>query len=615
MKDTLLYELISNRNYLSSDDVYRNLSDKRFCARLYSIFEKEFVDKLISSRNNCIELKGITNVEFPQRYGEYTQIYVWGNAKSGKTSLLGALFSAIHNQCKKVKWMADSDTVDRISELIKFFSCENTSLNRLKNCYSPIQVYNVECVPKGGWQSTSYPLSFIEADMSDVRNKEFLTKQLHSANNKIHFFCFDCSVSLAEQQKQAHLFCQLLKQLKNSLKTTVGIYLIVTKTDTMLHVPEEYRHNAAQTLITAKHRQLWQQVVNLCYEMNIYDATPIPFSIGDVVLKDIVQQPNIKDAINLLHYPIFLKSYRYPSFLKKILWSGSKKRTIFILFLFLCSIIYALYTAFSIISVPPKIKPQSYNFEQDFIKRVKSELVGQNYAVSRSAYDNLRWELIVENRVVLSTGEKLKDVTNRCDSCLTNMFAGILINQYKSFFGQSNWYKKMSELQKLDVYVDILIDEPIITTTIIPISSDELTTFRQYFDDLYTLVFMMKLSMSCKDWYDVDYISSKYSSYKKYPYENDETLRVWLDNAVKKSHNSYSKWLNDMARTYRQDYNGQKKWGHKNNLSTDYFNRIINRYNKNTAWLRDKIDYAIEKSPKEFRDAYQAAQNKLDLNN
>ena len=608
-----LHELLNNPNYLSSNEVYGKLTDNKFKNELSSIFGGVFVTNLLNCRDIRLKGKIVNSLErFPERYGEYTQIYVWGDKASGKTCLLGSLFTAIQNQCKSVKWIADSDTFSRIEGLIYFFrhaqlldkEGNETSFLRLRDGdnYSP-QIYNVECVPKGALQHRPYRLSFIEAN---TLNSNLLTEQLKSNNHKIHFFCFDCSKSQTDQQTQASRFCQLLKQLKNSLNTAIGLYLIVTKTDTMLHVPEEFRHNAAQTLITANHQKLWQQVVNACYEMNIYDATPIPFSIGDVVLQDIVK-PDLKDAISILHHPIFLKAYKRPGLLRRVLWSGGWKSTTITLFLFFCLIVFALYAAFALVSAPPMVKPEAYRFDVDFMTRVNNEIVGHHFNKTKKAYNKLKRELELESNIVLSTGKKLKDVTVACDSCLTNMFADVLAQHYTSIYDNPHWYK--ISLIEPGEYVERLITK----NTLLYSTEDSLRNLKQYYDDLDTLKYMMSLADRCSSWEDVEYISDRLSWFQKYPYENDSTLIDFLYHAEEKSHHSYLKTLENKANSLKQNYIGQYKWGENSYMSQGYFEDIKTRYKRNIYTLIQVIQYAIDNAPLEFQDQYEEAKSNLEL--
>lgn len=589
-----LHELISNPNYLSSSEVYDKLSDQGYYDELSSIFGSKFVENLKSSQNDIIQLKSIPTVLFPKRYDEYTQIYVWGGEKVGKTSLLGSIFAAIEKECKSTKWIVDSDTNDRISDLQKFFSNSNTRFCRLKDTYCQFQMYNVDCVPKGTFQHTSYPLSFIEANTMDITRNSMLLEQLKSNNSKIHLFCFDCSTSESEQQKQAYLFGLLLKQLKHYLNTSVGLYIVITKTDTMQHVPTEFRHNAAQTLITAKYRHLWQQVINACYEMHIYDSTPIPFSIGDVVLKDIIK-PNLSDARSLLYYPIFLKSYRKPNFLKKILWSGGWKRTCTTLVIMVCAIFYALYTAFSIIPTPPMVKPQTYKFDKDYIQRVKSDISGHDFNIIKNKFDSLRYELYVENNIYTTEGNKLKDVSGKCESTLTNNFAKILLDSYKSVYSGSDWYSgpdwtnNSSMLSEFGEYVDILCNYHIIKESLQHGTNVELSQMKEYYDNIADLSYMMDIADRCTDWDDVKYINDNYRTFQSYPYNQDRKIKDFIDNSVDKAHHSYSNFLDE-----------QVIWGKNYCMDDSYFN-----------WLKGKINYAISKSPEEYKSYYQSAKNNL----
>lgn len=611
--DRRLHELIGNSNYLSSAEVCENLSDKAYCDDLASVFGAEFVSELKRSQGKTIPLQSMATEWFPKRYEEYTQIYMWGGKGSGKTYLLGSLFAAIMTDCKRCRWYGGVDAANRISVLRQFFLVRGTVFHRLEDSYCPFPVYHVDCVPKGLLQRTAYPLTFIEADPQDAVTNPLISEQLESDNNKIHLFCFDCSAPQEEQQRQANSFCRLLQQLKGNLQTSVGIYVVVTKADTMLQVPAEYRHNAAQTLITAKYWPLWQQVVDACYEMDIYDSTPIPFSVGDVVLKDIVT-PDLTDARSLLRYPIFLKSYRRPNLIKKVLWNGGWKRTVVMLTLVLALIGYALYAAYSIVSTPPLTEPQAYDFERDFIGRVEAEFPGNDFLTAKKAYDNLRYELIVENKIRKSDGSKLQDVTRGCDSVLTNSFAFVLLARYRDLYGRSDWHDNTDELTDAGKYVDILCARPVVANTLGGAIADSLQRMKGYHDGLAPLEWIINNVDCCTSWDDVEYITNTHVFYLSYPYTNDTYVRELLNGAVERAHYSYSDYLDRQAARYRQDYFRQLHEMSTTDRFFDFFTKNLKgKYRDDTEWLRNRINHALIYCSEEYESLYRSAEETLTI--
>lgn len=623
-----LHELISNPNYLSSGEVYANLPYKKYCDELISVFGYRFVERLKEIENRGTRLESMPLVVPPKRYDEYTQVYVWGGRGSGKTCLLGSLFAVLAEECKSVKVCVEKESDSAVSR--RFTRLQSSFFGgyfstRLEDSCSGFQMYSMDCVPEGLLRHTHYPLSFIEALPDEATTNYHLVKLLKSPNNKIHLFCFDCSGTPAEQQQQAHEFCRLLEQLKDSLKTSVGLYVVVTKADTMLHVPAEFRHNAAQTLITAKYWQLWQQVVDACYEMNIYDSTPIPFSVGDVVLKDIIT-PNLTDARSLLHYPILLKSAPRPGVIKKILWSGGWKRTAFILLLILGGIIYALYAAFSIIPTPPLTKPVAYNFERDFVTRVQTQIPGYDFDASKTAYDNLRYELIVENNIRTMDGSRLIDVTSQCDSTLTNRFAEVVIKHYTAVYSRSDWYSKSSWLVDPGKYANLLCNSPVVANTLRSSLRKDLCRLKGYYDRVPSLTQMMELADGCRSWDDVVYVEKNYTSYQSYPYNNDKVISEFLSNAVRKSHESYSKYLSNSVKRCREKYKSKQEKqlealnGYDTNstsldiIRNNIKNRIRKEYLNETRRFKDALDQAIEKAPETYKQLYKSVKSELEQN-
>ena len=98
MQDNIRH-LISNPNYLTSKQVRDTLVAKRFTTKSFEqVLGAEFVSNLRESSGVEIVLSDITELQLPDDYAEYTQVYVWGQEKSGKTWVLGSLFAAIESE-------------------------------------------------------------------------------------------------------------------------------------------------------------------------------------------------------------------------------------------------------------------------------------------------------------------------------------------------------------------------------------------------------------------------------------------------------------------------------------------------------------------------------------
>ena len=192
-----------------------------------------------------------------------------------------------------------------------------------------------------------------------------------------------------------------------------------------------------------------------------------------------------------------------------------------------------------------------------------------------------------------------------------------MLDSYKSIYSGSNWYSgsewknNSPKLEEFGEYVDILCNYHIIKESLQNNNNEKLTQMKEYYDNIPVLGYMMDIADQCTDWEDVQYINDNYKSFLLYPYDQDETIKNFIENAVDKAHNSYSKYLYGIALEYKQNYNGQVKWGRNNYMDDSYFESVKENYLKDTKWLNDKIKYAISNSPEEYQSNYQSAKNKL----
>ena len=180
-------------------------------------------------------------------------------------------------------------------------------------------------------------------------------------------------------------------------------------------------------------------------------------------------------------------------------------------------------------------------------------------------------------------------------------------------YSGSEWKNNSPKLEEFGEYVDILCNYHIIKETLQNDSKEKLTQMKEYYDNLPILSYMMDIANQCTDWDEVQYINDNYKSFLSYPYDQDETIKNFIENAVDKAHSSYSKYLYDIVLEYKQNYNGQVKWGRNNYMDNSYFESVKRNYQRDTKWLNDEIKYAISHSSEEYQSEYQSAKNKLDL--
>ena len=622
MQDNIRH-LISNPNYLSSKQVREMLVTKRFTTKSFEqVLGAEFVSALKESRGIDIVLSDITQLQSPDDYAEYTQVYVWGQEKSGKTLVLGALFAAIESECENVVWRDYHTADNRRETLVNLFKRRERIFNTISDQNThDVQTYNVEFTVKGAFGSRKYCFTFIEVNIDSDRcwdTLEIFSDLIKSPNNKIHLMCFDSSRTKIEQQKQAERLSWILRKMeyKGVFATSVGLYLLVTKTDLMIRVPEQHRMEAAQTLITAGHRKLWLDVVNICYKMNIYDATPIPFTVGDTVLKDLLK-PDLSRAKALLHYPILLKAQPCLNIFERMLRKGNLKITIAVSIVLLAALGYGVYALLEQIPTPPDKELRAYNFTTDFCSRVNTLIEQEShYARLVANYKDLNWELLAEQSIVDVDGHKLADVKDTCRIVLDNHFGEKLNAEYKRFFKEKDW-SKSSKISSLKGYSGLLIKQNNMEYRI----REALIDNKAYLSELSEVKHLIWLSDNCKSWSDVKEVCDNYKSYNKYPFSNDVGLRSCLSDAKKKAYESYSRALLSEAIREANSYQRQR-----DRLTDGFLDPLINfselnnlkiNYRNRTTWLRTRIQEALGRISTDdssvARDNLLEAERKIDF--
>ena len=349
--------------------------------------------------------------------------------------------------------------------------------------------------------------------------------------------------------------------------TSVGLYLLVTKTDLMIRVPEQHRMEAAQTLITAGHRKLWLDVVNMCYKMNIYDATPIPFTVGDTVLKDLLK-PDLTRAKALLHYPILLKSQPCLNFFERMLRKGNLAITIAVTIVVLAAMGYGVYALLEQIPTPPDREIRTYNFSNDFSSQVSKRIYQEsNYSRLVENYKDLNWLLLAEQSIADIDGKALPDVDDNCRKFLDNAFGEKLNDEYERFFAKSNWSSQDGKIGSLKLYSGLLLKQNKMEYEV----REKLYRNKDYFNERSEVKSLIWKSKHCTSWSDVEEVCDDYSSYIKYPFSNDEGLLSDLRDAKKHAYESYSQYLKEEA--IRENYNYETQ---KNRLTSGILDRLIN---------------------------------------
>lgn len=478
-------------------------------------------------------------------------IFVWGQPKSGKTSFVASLLAS----AREIEYYGEPKLVEKSRQMADMFSETGGRLKIINPGESKcVDVALAEISQRVGFFKKCYPEMFVEIQMpNDVSSIDTLANNyLKAAREQIHIFCIDCSVESVEIDVQAKMVTQMLDYLNKigSIARTNGVYIAVTKSDMMYRVPRMYREQAAQTLITAGQRELWQRVCNICYDKGIYGATPLVYSIGDVKFQQMVSI-DLTAARKVLVNPILQKSQPRLTWFIRMLRMFNEKVTasVFCLVLFLAAC--GIYSLISVDGIVPKGKNVPYDYKMEFINRVMNEINGETYSNSHKVYDELLADLNYEKTIKISNGDFLlgNGVVFNCDSVLKNTFAPIVHNAVTKEIENSQWNDEL--LADCKNYCKSLEKSGIVGDSIIADLTHDYEIIYEYFNAVKPFVYKSK---NCSSLEEVKEIVNNINIYDKLPYTNNYTIREGLDNAVDNALISYAQSLKSLAISYKQNY-------------------------------------------------------------
>ena len=231
--------------------------------------------------------------------GNTTEVYFWGTPGSGKTCALGTILSSATRagiieplQCSGLHYMnllsnifigndcctlPDSTNVTNIQEMVMKLTDEKRHQHKLTLIDLAGELFRSVYKVNNHIQLEESRCQVLEKAMSYLKNRK---------NNKIHFFVVEYG---AHEKKweglnmSNYLSCmiQYLKNEKVFTKSTVGVYVLVTKCDKM-DCAKEDRPRLAHEYVKQEFAAFWNTLEMTCKNAAIKDLKTLAFSIGDV---------------------------------------------------------------------------------------------------------------------------------------------------------------------------------------------------------------------------------------------------------------------------------------------------------------------------------------------
>ena len=414
-----------------------------------------------------------------------TQVVIWGIPDSGKTMVIASLLSLPGMQ---VTYPDAPSLRERIGRMIDLFAKEGELHPIPRDRGAQKEMYHA--VYRKNWRGKAYPITFVEATIPTNIPVD-VTTYARKDCSQIHVFCIDCRQDVQMQVRQLLSVTDGLKQL-GYLAQTDGAYALVTKTD-LMNVPEAFVDNAAQTLVTKGMPDLWRNIQDICYDNQIYNALPIPFSIGRFVLRDLAYL-HAGDAETFLHEALLPKCQPRRGLIGKMLSIGRWWQAVIIGVLLACAIGWGGYKAFEMLTAPPTAPMLPYDYKTAF-KEEEYGLAKMSYKEACQLYGQLRKDLEAESSLHTVTGENVlsEEDIRYCDSTLTNDFARVLNAKCNRLLESSHWSEDTETLHQLSSKLGDLLGHDDV------LEDRDIRSYKNYIDDYFEYVRpLIKKSKVCK---------------------------------------------------------------------------------------------------------------------
>lgn len=250
----------------------------------------------------------LPNAIAPQRLEDNTtEVYFWGTPGSGKTCALGTILSSAKRsgileplQCNGLYYMnllsnifvndtfcilPDSTTVTSIQEMVMELTDAKGHQHKLTLIDLAGELFKTvfEMENKLEVKQDGRKLA-LEKAMSYLKDRR---------NNKIHFFVIEYGGHSRKHQWHGQCMSdyltymiQFLKRENVFSKSTVGVYVLVTKCDKIPCAKDE-RPRRASDYVDKEFASFWNAIKRACEDAGIRDLKKLSFSIGDVFAQEL----------------------------------------------------------------------------------------------------------------------------------------------------------------------------------------------------------------------------------------------------------------------------------------------------------------------------------------
>lgn len=506
---------------------------------LAQVLDVGLVDDVLRFRDGGIPFAPLVATDQQVRGDEErTEVYFWGLKGVGKTSVIGSVIAAQPGCASGLNTESARERAAVLGSLYaetgSVVAIPDEQTVSLADGIHQYDIINADLADRHG---RKHPVALIEP-VGTEDAFYFPTEMLTCpANDKIHVFCYDATRE-GDVQDKAIMGCLRKLQEYGVLSHSTGIYLLVTKVDAIPNVPRQYRFQAAQSLVTASHRALWEMVKNACYAVKIHGATPIPFSIGDVRLRRLVRV-DLTHAREFIDKPLLVKTRSYQSRLGRALRKGPWWLTALVIMAALGTVGYFAYTTFEAKGGMPVERVEKFSFKDYFLKREDSLMRRGNATMinSLSSFNQLDSELEMEYALRLQNGRRVLEVGDykECRGRLYNDFAEIVHGGFRYEFRSKDWSE--GTLERLMTVSGKLLESTALSDSKRTALREARSTVRDY----YEAKRIIELSYGCSTQEDVDVVTEGVGKYRREPLTNDLDIAEGLAGAVQRARKGYER--------------------------------------------------------------------------
>ena len=233
-----------------------------------------------------------------------TEVYFWGTPGSGKTCALGTIISSANRTgiletlaCSGQYYMdllsnifignsyctlPDSTHTSNIQEMIMKLTDEKGRQHKITLIDLAGELFRMVFKTRNNMFVTDDDQIVLDKAMNYLEDNR---------NNKIHFFIveYGAHAKMWDGLNMANYLSQMIQYLKEKKvfrKSTVGVYVLVTKCDKMQCERSE-RPRLANEYVKTELASFWNTLERTCKEAAISDLRTIAFSVGDVFAQNL----------------------------------------------------------------------------------------------------------------------------------------------------------------------------------------------------------------------------------------------------------------------------------------------------------------------------------------